>query len=79
MPNIDEMEEYLAWTNSFNPLLADINIVFDSGGELSLRYHDSRWRENIYMVSVDLPPKFEGDRPEALRVGEEKYPLVPME
>lgn len=47
--------------------------------ELSLCYHDGRWRDNIYMLSVDLPPKFENDQPVALRVGEEEYPLAPMD
>lgn len=78
VPDWDEMEEYLAWANNFNPLLADVNIVFASGEELSLYYHDGRWRDNIYMVSVDLPPTFENDQPVALRVGEEEYPLVPI-
>lgn len=79
VPDIDEVEEYVAWLNRFNPLLADINIVFASGEELSRYYYDGRWRDNIYMVSVDLPPKFENDQPVALRVGEEEYPLVPMD
>lgn len=79
VPDIDEFEEYLAWINRFNPLLANISIVFASGEELSLCYHDGRWRGNIYMVSVDLPPKFEGDQPVALCVGEEEYPLAPMD
>lgn len=72
-------EAALAWINRFNPLLANISIVFASVEELSLCYHDGRWRDNIYMVSVDLPPKFEGDQPVALRVGEEEYPLAPMD
>lgn len=72
-------EAALVWINRFNPLLANISIIFASGEELSLCYHDGRWRENIYMVSVDLPPKFENDQPMALRVGVEEYPLVAMD
>lgn len=78
-PDIDEMEEYLAWINHFVPLLSDISIVFVSGEELSIYHHDGLWRDSIYMISVDLPPKFKNDQPVALRVGDEIYPLVPMD